>query len=838
MYLGTGKPCLSGELFNMIKILLSVLLLIGSLSALELDVKTLQEIAEKDPTALKEKILLAKYYEKNENNLKALALIEEVLEQDSANVNARAIKAKIETKERVKGLFREAGLSLPIVAAEAQKRLDSYYETHNYQFYSNLYQALVDTDVTLEDPYHIKAAHIYLRDARYKESQKALNHLQQNKNIDAEKIRADICYYTGKYNCALKRYEKLYKASYSTDIAVKLINTYIYTGQITKAERLYNFVDRKHPNNSELQKLGSKIAASKNSHLMTMQKAYEKDKNSDTLTAYADALFSAGKKDETVALIHKYNSKNTTNKTLILEAKYLIWMGKTESALKILKHSSLNNDLSARLMLGQIYSWNHNFGISKKNLNEVIAKTKDKALLFDAKKALAFVYMWEKKADQSKKLFKALQKQRPADQEVKEALMELNHDYERLITIYRAKSNSSAGKKRLAELYTLNKQPKMAIKYLKEYVNENPADMKSTKALALLLVDNKEYYQGFGYLEYYAVQKQTAEASILLAQNYYWHGFSKEALDVLNRLLIRESKNKAALQLKAKILKVAPRFTTNNSGTTAKMYFENLAKKQLFLADTLYFNGHYIAALEYYQNYLRSNPDDHDVRYRYAFALENAKEYGKAEGEFSLMFLTQDSDELRYHYAYNMMKNGKLQESKKLLLELKGRIYQKLDSNLSKFLTSWKSSWESLDFKAYSSHYDNKFLRDGTWALKKHEKFSTLSYISVGIHDPLYKKIAKNSYKIKFYQEYKTDKNADKGYKTLYIKCASGRTECRITKEEWKKGEQKKELLLMPYIDKSLQENKRLKAKPFAFNSKKKILLLKKLNLKSSMIYT
>lgn len=817
----------------MIKILLVISFLIGSISALELDVKTLQKIVDEDPTALKEKILLAKYYEKNENNLKALTFVEEVLEQDSSNVNALSIRRKIETKERVKGLFREAGLSLPIVSTEAQKRLDSYYSANNYQFYSNLYQALVDTDVTLEDPYHIKAAYIYLWDARYKESQEALNQLHQDVNIDAAKIRADICYYTGKYNCAIRLYEKLYNSSYSIDIALKLINSYIYVGQIAKAERLYNFVYRKYPKNSELQKLGSKIGTSKNSYLINMQKAYEKDKNSETLSAYANALFSAGKKDETIELIHKYNSDSATNKTLILEAKYLIWMGKTESALEILKDGSLNNDLNAKLMLGQVYSWSHNFKVSKENLNEVITNSKDKELLFDARKALAFVYMWEKKDAQSKELFIELQKLKPADKEIKEALMELNHDYEGLIKIYRTRSGSSGGKKRLGELYTLNKQPNMAIKYLKEYVNENPTDIEATKTLALLLVENKEYYQGFGYLEYYAAQKQTSEASILLAKNYYWHGFSKEALDVLNTLLKKEPEDEEALKLKAKILKVAPRFTTSNSGATTGTYFENLAKKQLFLADTLYFNGHYIAALEYYQNYLRSNPNDHTVRYRYAFALEYAKEHGKAEGEFSLIFWTQDSDELRYHYAYNMMKNGKLKESKKLLLELKESIYQEIDPNLNQFLSSWKSSWESLDFRAYSSHYDDKFLKDEMWAFRKQEKFATVSYISVGVYDPLYKKIADGSYKIRFYQEYSTNKNADKGYKTLYVECVSDMLECRITKEEWESGEYKKELLLMPYIDKSLQENERLQANPFALNSKKKTLLLK-----NTMIYT
>lgn len=807
----------------MLKIVFTLLLLALNTYAIELDIQMLQGIVDKHPDALKERLILAKYYEKNDNDLKSLTLLKEVLKQEPKNKNALAIKKKIALKEKAKAVFREAGLSYPINSKEAQTRLDSYYGTSNYQFYSNLYQALVETDVTLEDSYHVKAAYIYLWDARYAESKEALNRLKQENNIDSAKIRADICYLTGKYKCAVKLYEKLYNTSYEIKIAVKLINSYLYLGETAKAQRLYNFVYRKYPKNSELQKLGTKIETAKNSYLLTIKKAYEKDKNIDTLSAYANVLFSAGKKSETLELIHNYNKEKVTDDSLVLEAKYLTWMGKTDKALRILKHGKLNKNLDAKLMLGQIYSWDHRYKEALPNLNEVINKSDDKEQVYSAKKAKAYVYMWDKKSKEAKTLFMKLKKENPADKEVKEALMELNHNYVGLIKIYRGRTSLS-DVKRLSELYQLNKQSDMAIKNLKLYVERKPSDLEATKDLALLLVENKKYYEGFGYLEYYAAQKQTVKSSILLAKNYYWQGFSKEALDVLNGVLKEHPEDKEALKLKAKILKVAPRFTTSNSGATTSTYFDDLGKKLLFLADTLYFNGHYIASLEYYKDYLRSHPNDHEVRYRYAFALENSKKYGEAEGEFSLIFWVKDSDELRYHYAYNMMKNGKLKESKKLLLKLKASVYKKLDANMSKFLNSWKTSWESLKFQKYASYYDNNFLKDEMWSYRKQEKFSNVNYISVGVYDPIYKNIGKNSYMIKFYQEYSTNKNADKGYKTLEVKCASHETECRITKEKWEAGIYKKELLLEPFIDKSLKENRYLQAHPLALNTKKKSL--------------
>jgi len=817
------------------KILLTLLISL-SLSAVELDIATLQEIVENNPDATKEKVLLAKHYAKNENNLKALSLVEEVLEVEPKNKYALAIQHNIEAKEKVKNIFREAGLSTPINTTEAQKRLDSYYSANNYQFYSNLYQALVDTDVVLNDSYHVKAAYIYLWDARYKESKKALDELKQTNNLDSAKIRAEICYYTGKYNCSVRLYEKLYNSSYSIDIAIKLINSYIYLGQMQKAQRLYNFVYRKYPNNRELTKLGQKIEDSKNSYILGLKKAYEDDANIDTLSAYSNALFSANKREEALELVRSYNKIDASSESLILQAKYLIWMGQTVQAQEILGNDSLENDLSAKLMLGQLYSWEQKFTESKKNLDEVIATTKNKELLYDAKKSRAYVYMWEKETKTAKKEFTKLLKEKPSDKEVREALMELNHNYAGLIKIYKGR-NSLSEKKRLAELYALNKQKSMAIESMKEYVQAYPNDLEATKTLGVMLVENKEFYQGFGYLEYYAAQKQTAESSILLAKNYYWNGFSKEALDVLEALLKKEPQNEEALKLKAKILKISPRFTTSNSGATTGTYFNDLAKKQLFLADTLYFNAHYQAALAYYENYLSSHPNDHDVRYRYAFALENAKKYGKAEGEFSLIFWTKDSDELRYHYAYNMMKNGKLKESKKLLLDLKEKVYKDLDPKLSKFLNSWKDAWQSLDYSKYSMYYDETFLEDERWAYKKQNNFASFTYVAVGIYNPIYKKLDKNSYEIKFYQEYSSNKSSDKGYKILNVKCAQNKTECRITNEKWEEGEYKKELLLTPYIDKSLKENAYLKANPLALNSKKKSLRLN-LNQQSITIYT
>ncbi len=809
-------------------LLLSTLLSL-TLNAIDIDPKVLQEIIQNNPDAYKEKLLLAKYYEKNGNNLKALTLIENVLEKKPKEKSALALKKKIEQKRHIREVFRETSLSQPIDPKEAQKRLDSYYRSGNYQLYATLYEALVVSNIHIEDNYHIKAAYIYLWDARYQQSKKALQRVEQKNNIDAAKIEADICYYQGNYKCAAKLFEKLYNTSYQLDYAIKLINSYIYLGNTTKAKRLYSYLQRRHPNNVKIKKIGKKLQSSQDNYLNNLKKAFEKNQTLQTLEPYTIALNEINQGQKSIELLHNFNAKHASNKSLLLEAKYLLWSGQTQKALQILKRSSLKSDLEAKLMIGQIYSWDHKFKEAKHYLQEVIHNTQDKTLLYNANKALAFVYMWQNNQQKAKELFQKLKKQNPDDKEVQEALMELNHNYKALLKIYERKvqrSNNPQDIKHLAELYIHTNHPQKAITLLKKYLQSNPQDLEVNKQLALLLIDKKEYYQGFGYLEYYAAQKQTLQSALLLAKNYYWHGFSKEALDVLDRTIKKYPNSQEALQLKAKILKLAPRFTTSNSGATIGTYFDKIASTQLQIADSLYFNGHYKASLMYYEEYLAKHPDAHDVRYRYAFALENAKEYAKAEGEFSLIFWTKDSDELRYHYAYNLMKNHKLKKAKELLLKLKKEAFHKIDPKLHTFILAWKDAWQSQNFQKYASFYDSSFTENELWAFRKQQTFANVKYISVAIYDPISKQIGDNDYVVRFYQEYATDKKSDKGYKTLHIRCDATKNECKITKEFWEASEYKKALLLTPYIDNALKEIKRLESIPLALRySKKKRLL-------------
>ncbi len=807
----------------MIKFFLTLVILqfcfLSSLQAIELDIATLENIVQENPEVIQERILLAKYYQKKGNDLKALELLDEVLVKDPKNDTAKYLKEFVTKKMDAREVLRELSPRGSVEQKSVQKKLQDFYDAKNYKGYTRLYEAYMNNNKALNDAFHIKAAYIYLWSEKYKKSKTALERLQAKKNIDEAKIRADICFYTGKYTCAIRLYQQLYASSYDLNYAIKLIESNIYLGRLANAQELYNSLYNKYPRNKDLIRLKNKLVKLKSSYLLERKKEFEENENDTSLENYVTALYAEGDIEETFELLEKYNNKRASEKSLLLEAKYRTWNNENDKALKILENDFLRNNLEAKLMMGKIYSWDHKFEKGKKALNEVIKYSRDTKTLYEARKAKAFLLMWAKEDKAAKKLFLQLAKEKPGQQDVKEALIELNKDYKALILLYKAKVKNvqkSSDIKRLAELYSLTKNRKLAIKYLKIYVDTNPIDLEATKELGLLLIENKEYYQGFGYLEFYAAKKEDAKSALLLAQNYYWSGFSKEALDVLDRLLKKNPENIEALKLKATILKISPRFTTSNSGATIGMYFDTLGSKQLEIADSLYFNGHYKASLMYYENYLKNNPQNHKVRYRYAFALENSAEYGKAEGEFALMHWSANSDEVKYHYAYNMMKNKKYKEAEELFSKLENNSYKKMTPELNTFLQSWKKDWESLKYEQYARNYANNFTKSTKWAYKKQSIFSSVSFIAISIYDPVYKNVedTNNTYQIQFFQEYATKNKKDSGYKTLKVICDPTQRECKILKESWRKGKYKKAYILNPFIKDNIKELKNLQKPP------------------------
>lgn len=800
----------------MIKLL--VLLLLSQIWVLgvSIDPKVLEDIIHINPHAQKEKVLLAKYYIGQNKDRKALVLLESVL-KDHNNTDAFRLKEKIKNKVKNRALLKKIHLSYPIKSKDAELYLKKQYDKNQYKDYLLAYNALIESDVILRDIYHIHAANIHLWDGAYALSSEALKHIEDKNNLEKVKIQADICYYTGKYGCAVELFEKLYAITKDINTGIKLIYSYTYIGEIDKAKKLYRILFKQDPKNKALQKAGKTFSKQDNKRLKIAKEKYEEKHDYISLAEYCYLLYNLGYKEEALNVLHTHNEKYANTKSLLLEAQYLSWSAHNTKALKILDTLDLKGNEDAKLLMGKIFSWQNNFEKSKKYLNEIIESSKNKKRLYEAKKALAFVYKWEQKKQKSKVLFTKLHNENKDDEEVIEALMELNGDYKGLINRYKKRSSGGGGAKakKLSELYFQDNQTDKAIESLKAYLVDNPNDLEATKNLALMLIDKKEYYTGFGNLEYYAAQKNDANSSLILAQNYYWHGFNEEAIDVLNKLLEKYPNNKKALELRAKILKVAPRMSKSNPASKVNDYFEQVGLKQLEIADALYFNGHHAASLMYYENYLSEEPTNHNVRLRYAFALENAGLYSKAEGEFYLMFWTNKTDEIKYHYGYNLMMNGKFDKATEVFNNLKDNTYRPIDPKLKVFLEDWKKAWESKDFSRYKMYYNKSMLDDDLWALSTQQAFNDATFISVGMYDLMSRPTDKpHRYKVKFYQEVANNHGSKKGYKTLDIVCSNYQSECQIVDENFEIAPYNKSTSLLPLVNQRLQDIRAFKKSP------------------------
>ena len=812
----------------MLKILYLMFIVTVFTVGIEIDFGVLQEIVNENPHALKEKVLLAKHYIKKGNVLKARVLIDSVLEEDKNNTTANVLDKYLKTKEKNRTLFRKLHIPYPVKSQKAENFLKNSYDDNNSKLYKQAYRAFVDENVILKDDCHIKASYLYMQDGNYILSKRALNSLKHKGNLDKTKIEADICYKTKKYVCAVKFLKKLYNTNKNIDTGLKLLDSYYNIGNINKAKKLYAKLYIKMPKNKTLKDFKNKIATTDEKHKTLARKKYEKSKDANSLREYCDVLYASGEKEEALNVLQKYNKSSATDETLLLEAKYLSWMQKLDKSLHILSPLIDKNIMTAKLLAGQILSWKGELEKSKEYLKEVVKTTKDKELLYEGSKALAFAYKWSNDNEKAKKLFLVLKKEKKEDKEVKEALMELGGDYKSLIKIYKDKPLDRENMKRLSDFYFHNNQKDLAIDVLKSYLKKNPKDLETTKNLALMLIDKKDYYNGFANLEYYTAQKNDENSSLLLAKQYYWSGFTKEAIDILNSLINAHPNNKDAINLRAEIFKVSPRFTTSNSNATVGDYFNSIGIKQLKIADTLYFNAHYASSLMYYENYISKNPDNYDVRLRYAFALEKSGKFPKAEGEFMLMLMKRDSDEIKYHYAYNLMMNGKLSQAEKAFHKLKKEEYKPISTKLQNFLNRWKKAWQTKNFSKYEKYYTKNITDNGLWRKNIQHNFSYTSAISVKFRDIVYKKSKDASkYLVKFYEEVSTNKGVKKGNSILEIVCDNQQRECQIDKENFSMGEYVKFSSLKKVINQHLKDIKLFRSNPELLEDiiyKKKIL--------------
>jgi len=748
---------------------------------LNIDINSLKEYVKNNPQDVNNRLILTSYYIKKGDYKNAKTLLDEVLKLEPENKKALELKEKVE-------MLKNAAVYKKYFS-NPNDYITKLYNTNDYKdltlFYK--YYTLIKGYKNLSDDSLFKVARVLMWNGKYEESLKALDRVRNKKSLDYYEIAAYNYYYLGDPK-AVKYFKILYNATGKTEYAKAILDFYLQTKDINAAKKL--LLSLKYRVGKEFTDYYyNKIDQIEKEYIEELYKKYQKDPTYENLKRVVMALYNVDKQ-RAYSILKDYIEKNPSNKEAkILFAELLSWDGNTDEALKYLKDLK-NSDTKAKLLIGKILAWQGNYPQAVIYLSDVY----DHGLpqeRYEALKMLGFIAMWQNKKEKAKEIFQKLYKQNPKDEEVKENLMILNGNIMPVIKKYKAllanDPNNAEYILKLADLYYMLKDYKNAAYYYERYLILHPEKLEAYKTLGDIYLEMKDYYKGYGNWEYYAQAKNTKEAYYNLALRYYWHGFNKEALKVLDDLLQKYPNYQEAVLLKAKLLKINPRFVESSTAATIDEYFNNRAKKLLVYGDRAYFNNLYATAADYYHEYLSINPDDYEVREKYAYALENDKKYAKAAGEFFLLMWYKKNPTIEYHYAYNLQKSGNIKKAKEIYKKLLNEMPKPLPENLKEFIENWKKAWESMDFKKYASFYDKKIANNIYWRLRKQNIFKNAGFISVGIYDPVLIKKEDDVYVVKFYQEYASQKKKDKGYKTLWIRCKNG--VCKIIKEKWQAGE-------------------------------------------------
>jgi hypothetical protein len=209
---------------------------------------------------------------------------------------------------------------------------------------------------------------------------------------------------------------------------------------------------------------------------------------------------------------------------------------------------------------------------------------------------------------------------------------------------------------------------KLKIRYKKKSINNPIYQALQKKEQEILLVrsdrletiykksksfeDFKKYYyelEGLGYkklgfkkLERFVDENKLNEHAVLfLANQYYWTKKSTKSLKVL-KPVIKHTKNSEILALYAKLVPKKTYKKKLNSKYRAEKYF---LKKQ------------YLKSIPYYRAYFKKVSNDSNTRFHYATALENLKQYEKAEKQYLLVSKQRDKlyELSTYRYARVMI---------------------------------------------------------------------------------------------------------------------------------------------------------------------------------------
>ena len=759
----------------MYKIIFVFIFLVFSF-AMEIDTSVEKNLAKNDIVT---RLMLVNYYF-DKNITKAKIYNEEVLKLDKNNKLAKNNQKKIKLKEEL----------LKITGDDIDKYYQNLYFNNKYEEIKKLEKYL---SVIHSDYPKLITARIYLWDGKYKKVHQILSMIKDKTTLDYVELSGYEAFYNGKYKQSKNDFSVLYNATGKLEYAYRLIDSLIYLGEIDKASKFLNSLLKLYPNNKKLLEYEKKIKEKEENQVKILTQKYKKSQKFSDLQPLLYFLINNHQKKKAYKLLEEYIKKHPEDKEAkYWYATYLSWDGDNKKALKILENIVTESDYKTKLLMAKIYSWNGEYEKAINYINDILVNCHNKEIILNAKELKGLIYFWQQNYELAKPILEDVLKYK-FSQDAKESLMVINGNLKPLIAkykkLYRKDITNLDYILRIAQYSEKIGDVDTAIEFYEKYIKLNPENLNIVHRLAQLYLNKKDYYKAFSLYEYWAYTKGDVKSLYELAKNYYYSGYSKSALNVINDIL-KIKKYKPALELKAKILRYSPKFTQNNDSKTVADIFAEKNSKLLEIANRLYFNGFYDDAVKYYHEYLLSKPNDYEIRERYAYALEFSNNFKIASGEFFLLTWQKKDCNILYHYGYNLEKSGKRKLAKQIYKDALNYAIKPAPKFIIDFINKWKKAWESQKIDKYKQFYDDKYKNNKIWTIRKQAIFDKVKFISLYFADiSLIKEEKKDGYtlyKVRFWQQYSTDKKIDKGYKTLTLKCKNKK--CVIVKEYWEKG--------------------------------------------------
>ncbi len=478
------------------KKILVFLISLNILFSTEIDLKLLTNIANQNPDDIKTRLLLAKYYIKNENFKKANFYIKEILSLQPKNKDAKLLQKKIKRLKIIKQLLKDYGIKDLKDKKGIQKLFENLYQEGKYKKITIFYKLLTSYKISINDKSRLISALAFLKLNNIQKAKKIKNQIKNKR--EKELLKGDICFFEKNYSCAERVYIKLLKASYEPKIMENLLNTLYEKKDYKKFKILYNLIKDRYAKDFNLKKLNEKLLSLQNNLLKILKKEYEKKKDFISLKAYATSLYDFKKEFKAIKIIKEYLKQNPNDlKAKELLAKMLIWKQLYKEAIDILSPIK-NKSQDILILYANALYYKGEYKKALKNFLKIENKTPEiyKKILFSA--------FWSQNKKVASKFLKKALKFYPNDKKIKIVKMYIEHRTKPLIKLYEQKLKKDPNNTQiildLANLYKQDGNEKKAIKYYKKYASLTN-DPRIFKYLAQNLYFKGEYKNALPYFQ-------------------------------------------------------------------------------------------------------------------------------------------------------------------------------------------------------------------------------------------------------------------------------------------------------------------------------------------------